>query len=72
MARNAREKLISAADSLFAADGIEGVSQRRILSEAGQRNQSAIQYHFGSRQGLIRAVLERRVTRVNETLNRPA
>lgn len=66
MARNARERLISAADTLFTTEGIEGVSQRRILVEAGQRNQSAIQYHFGSRQGLIRAVLERRVMRVNE------
>lgn len=66
MARNARERLISAADTLFTNEGIEGVSQRRILVEAGQRNQSAIQYHFGSRQGLIRAVLERRVMRVNE------
>lgn len=70
MPRNAREKLINAADALFAEDGIEGVSQRRILTEAGQRNQSAIQYHFGSRQGLIRAVLERRVMRVNERRRR--
>ena len=54
-----REKLIAAAEQLFAEHSIDGVSLRQINSAAGQRNSTALQYHFGSRSGLIRAVLEK-------------
>jgi AcrR family transcriptional regulator len=61
MARDAtdtREKLIRAAEYLFARSGLD-VPIREIHERAGQRNASAIQYHFGSKQELIRAILER-------------
>lgn len=45
------------------------VSQRQILQAAGQRNTSAIQYHFGSREGLLRAVFERGVARIDARRN---
>jgi AcrR family transcriptional regulator len=54
-----REKLISAAEQLFAERSIDGVSLRQINSAAGQRNSTALQYHFGGRSGLIRAVLDK-------------
>lgn len=54
-----REKLIAAAEQLFAERSIDGVSLRQINSAAGQRNSTALQYHFGGRSGLIRAVLEK-------------
>ncbi|MDF1719755.1 MAG: hypothetical protein P1U65_03690 [Minwuia sp.] len=44
-------------------------SQKQILEAAGQRNASAIQYHFGSREGLLRAVFEQGVARINMRRN---
>jgi AcrR family transcriptional regulator len=52
-----RHKLVITAERLFAAHGVNGVSLRQIRIAAGQRNESALHYHFGSREGLIRAVL---------------
>lgn len=55
-----RHRLIVAAAELFAERGIDGVGSQDIVLRAGQRNASAIQYHFGSRAGLIIAVLQPR------------
>ena len=52
-----RRRLLAAAEQLFATRGL-GVSNREIVAAAGQHNQSAITYHFGSRAGLIDAVCE--------------
>jgi AcrR family transcriptional regulator len=54
-----RERLIEAAERLFATRGVNGVSLREIVRESGARNVTAQQYHFGDRRGLLRAVLER-------------
>lgn len=51
------DALIRAAERLFAEHGSDAVSLREINAEAGATNASAIQYHFGDRRGLIRAVL---------------
>jgi AcrR family transcriptional regulator len=59
MPRDTRDRLIEAAEELFAAQGIEAVSLREIVRTAGARNATALQYHFGDRAGLVRAVLER-------------
>jgi AcrR family transcriptional regulator len=45
---------------MIAEHGIE-VPLRDVAAAAGQRNNSAVQYHFGSRDGLIEAVVERRM-----------
>jgi AcrR family transcriptional regulator len=52
-----RERLVATAEQLFAERGIVGVSLREINAAAGQRNSTALQYHFGDREGLVRAVL---------------
>jgi AcrR family transcriptional regulator len=52
-----RRDLVAAAEQLFAAHGIDGPSLREITRAAGQRNTSALQYHFGDRDELLRAVL---------------
>lgn len=54
-----RERLITTAERLFAAEGVNGVSLREIVRASGARNVTALQYHFGDRRGLLRAVLER-------------
>lgn len=57
--RETRERLIETAESLFAAEGVNGVSLREIVRASGARNVTALQYHFGDRRGLLCAVLER-------------
>ena len=53
-----RDKLLRAAEYLFARQGLD-VPIRDIHARAEQRNASAIQYHFGGRDELIDAIIER-------------
>lgn len=55
-----RVALLDTAELLFASRGINGPSLREVTLVAGVRNKSAVQYHFGDRSGLLRAVLARR------------
>lgn len=50
-------ELIRAGERLLAARGIDSVSLREITRAAGQANVSALQYHFGDRTGLLRAII---------------
>ena len=52
-----RDRLIEAGTRLFAEQGIDAVRVREINTLAGQRNSSALHYHFGSREGLLQAIL---------------
>jgi AcrR family transcriptional regulator len=61
-----KTRLMAAAEGLFADYGIDAVSARQIALAAGQRNQSAIRYHFGSKDDLIVALLAQRITEINE------
>jgi AcrR family transcriptional regulator len=60
------EHLVVTAERLIAEEGVEGVSLRRIATEAGLRNPASVQYHFGTREALLRAVVELRVPPINE------
>jgi AcrR family transcriptional regulator len=60
-----RERLLNAAERLFAERGFNGVSTRMITEDAGA-NSAAMHYHFGSKAALIRAVFERRLGPINE------
>lgn len=64
---DAREKLILAAERLFAKGGFESVSLREIAAAADQRNHHAVQYHFGSRDGLVAAIFRYRMAQMEET-----
>lgn len=57
-AENARRRLILAAINLFAEHGVDSVSLRMINRGAGQKNNSALHYHFGNKLALIEAVDE--------------
>ena len=57
---SSREQLLDVAESLFLSEGIDRVSLRAIVREAGHKNPSALQYHFGNREGLIEAIVGRR------------
>ena len=65
MAPNTRQKILDAAEKLFARHGFESTSLRSIIASAGV-NLAAIHYHFRSKEGLIRAVIERRFAPVND------
>ena len=57
--------MVDAAERLMAERGIEAVPLRDVLVASAQRNKSAAHYHFGSRDGLIRAIIETRMAPVN-------
>lgn len=59
--RSSRERLIYAAEQLFAERGLDGVSLREINRTAKCRNATAIQYHFKNKEGLLFAVINRHV-----------
>ncbi len=63
--KNTRDRLVDVAERLIAEYGVEAVSLRTVGARAGQRNNSAAQYHFGSKEGLIRAVIATRSQRVD-------
>ena len=70
MARDAtltRALLIRAAERRFATEGVNGAKIADIVRDAGQRNDSAIGYHFGSRQGLLEAIIERHMDGMEAT-----
>lgn len=58
-------QLLDVAERLFAESGIDNVSIREIVRASGQSNLSAAHYHFGSREALIGALVERRVRTIN-------
>jgi AcrR family transcriptional regulator len=60
------ERLILAAERLCAERGIDQVSLRQIAEAAGQRNPAVVQYHFGSKVDLLRAVVQHRVKPYND------
>lgn len=55
-------RILRAAEVLFAERGLDAVSLREVAIRAGQKNTNAVQYHFGSKEGLIRAIWERHAT----------
>lgn len=65
MTKNTKERLIDAAEHLFAQNGYHNTSLRAVTSKA-RANIAAVNYHFGSKEALITAVLERRLMPLNE------
>lgn len=60
-----RRALLDAAERLFAEAGLEGASVRDI-TKAAKANLGAINYHFGTKDGLILAVFTRRLKPLND------
>ncbi len=59
-----KTSLLNAGERLFAELGIAGASMRAITRAAGA-NLAAVHYHFGSKEGLVRAVFSRRLEPLN-------
>lgn len=64
MEADTRGRLLDAAERLFAAKGFEATSLRDVTARA-KANLAAVNYHFGSKEALVRAVFERRLGEVN-------
>ena len=69
IAPSIKEQIVLVAERLFAERGIEGVALRQIGAAAGSGNNSAVQYHFGSKERLVPAVFEYRLPRLSERGN---
>jgi AcrR family transcriptional regulator len=63
--RTTKDKLMDAAERLFARRGFHGASLRDITAAAGV-DLALVNYHFGSKKGLLIAVLERRGKILND------
>lgn len=63
--QSTREQILDVAERLFAEGGFGATSMRAITNEAGV-NLAAVNYHFGSKDGLVQAIFERRLRPMNE------
>ena len=59
-----KTRILDAAEKLFAEKGLDATSHRDLTRAAGV-NLAAINYHFGSKQGVLAAVFERRIGPIN-------
>lgn len=62
--QDTRERILDVAERLFMAHGYEGTSMRMITS-AAEVNLAAVNYHFGSKEALLREVFRRRLAWLN-------
>jgi len=59
-----RERILKAAERIYAASGFHGMSLREVTLLAGV-NLAAVNYHYGSKDKLIQAIADRRLTPIN-------
>lgn len=60
-----KARILDAAEDLFIEHGFEAMSMRQITSRAAV-NLAAVNYHFGSKEALIHAMLSRRLDQLNQ------
>ena len=61
-----RARIVAAAEQLLADAGIDATSLAEINKAAAQRNRSAVQYHFGSKEGVIHAILDKHTPTIEQ------
>ncbi len=59
-----KQRILDAAERLFAERGVAATSLRAIIAEAGV-NLAAVHYHFGSKEALLKAVVHRKIDPIN-------
>ncbi|MEO8779624.1 MAG: TetR/AcrR family transcriptional regulator [Rhodanobacter sp.] len=59
-----RDRILGAAEALFARRGFDGASLRQLTAAAGV-NLAAVNYHFGSKEKLVEEVFRRRLDALN-------
>ncbi|EOD69700.1 TetR/AcrR family transcriptional regulator [Amycolatopsis vancoresmycina] len=58
-AQATRERILAAAERLYAEHGVLAVSNRQIGEAAGQGNNTVVGYHFGTRADVVRAIVRK-------------
>lgn len=66
----AKQRLILAAEALFAERSVDSVSLREIALKAGNGNNRAVQYHFGGKEEMMRALVAFRASQSEEPRRR--
>lgn len=61
-----REAILVAAERLFAEHGVFAVSNRQVSEAAGQGNNTAVGYHFGTKTDLVRAIVRKHAEPVEQ------
>ncbi len=67
--KDTKTRIMDAAEKLFSKRGVQGASLRMITRKAGV-NLAAINYHFGSKENLVGAVLKRVIGRLAKKRDR--
>jgi AcrR family transcriptional regulator len=67
-----RELIMTAAERLFAEHGVAAVSARQIGEAAGQGNTAAVGYHFGTKTGLVEAIIRKHASDIERIRTRMA
>ncbi len=65
-ANETRELILDTAERLFAEHGVSSVSNRQISEAAGQGNNFAVGYHFGTKADLVLAIVRRHVPDIEQ------
>lgn len=61
-----RELILTTAERLFAEHGVLAVSNRQISEAAGQGNNTAVGYHFGTKTDLVRAIVRKHADQLEQ------
>jgi AcrR family transcriptional regulator len=65
-----RAQILTAAERLFAEQGVLAVSNRQVSEAAGQGNNTAVGYHFGTKADLVRAIVRKHADQVEQVRRR--
>src|SRR3546814_9487590 len=63
----AAPRILQAAEDCFGEHGIDAVSLRQIAIAAGQGKHAAVQYHFGSKEGLFEPIFQTRLPAIDQS-----
>lgn len=61
-----RQQILTTAEKLFAAQGISSVPLSLIVQQAGIKNVNAVNYHFGNKEGLLQAIVDRHLACISQ------
>ena len=65
MASSTKDRILDTAQRLFADEGV-GVTSLRDITKEAEVNLAAVNYHFGSKEELLKAILERNLRPIND------
>ena len=63
---HAKRQIIRAGEKLFARNGIDATTIAAITKEAGQRNNYAVGWHFGGKEELLQAILDKHQPKIDD------